>query len=47
MTEEDKEYKLSEKDLDNLEWARDFMKIFETRESKASELNRARQNKYF
>lgn len=47
MTEEDKGFKLTERELDNLQWARDFMKLFETKESKASEINRNRQQKYF
>jgi hypothetical protein len=52
MSEEDKEftpneYSLSLEDLNNLQWAKDFMRAFETKEGERALTNRLRQNKYF
>jgi hypothetical protein len=39
--------KLTNQELDNLEWARNFMKMFEDKEGQRAETNRNRQQKYF
>lgn len=39
--------KLTEEELDTLEWAKNFMSSFEDKEGQRAETNRIRQSRYF